>query len=64
VASLVAAARELRARTLAEGVETAAEAEACRRAGFAFAQGYYFGKPGPLPGASTGDSPTPPAASR
>jgi len=50
VATLVAAARELRARTVAEGVETEAEAEACRRAGFAYAQGFHFGKPGPLPG--------------
>jgi EAL domain-containing protein (putative c-di-GMP-specific phosphodiesterase class I) len=56
VASLVAAARELRARTVAEGVETAAEAEACRRAGFGYAQGFYFGKPGPLPGTSPADS--------
>jgi EAL domain-containing protein (putative c-di-GMP-specific phosphodiesterase class I) len=64
VASLVAAARELRARTVAEGVETAAEAEACRRAGFAYAQGFYFGKPGPLPGASTSESPAAPGASQ
>jgi len=48
VASLVAAARELRARTVAEGVETEGEADACRRAGFTHAQGYYFGRPGPL----------------
>jgi EAL domain-containing protein (putative c-di-GMP-specific phosphodiesterase class I) len=48
VASLVAAARELLVRTVAEGVETEAEAEVCRRSGFTFAQGYHFGKPGPL----------------
>jgi EAL domain-containing protein (putative c-di-GMP-specific phosphodiesterase class I) len=48
VASLVAAARELRVRTLAEGVETEAEAEACRAAGFSLAQGYYFGRPEPF----------------
>ncbi|MFN8092171.1 MAG: EAL domain-containing protein [Vicinamibacteria bacterium] len=48
VASLVAAARELRVKTLAEGVETAAEAEACRVAGFSLAQGYFFGRPEPL----------------
>ena len=64
VASLVAAARELRARTLAEGVETQGEADACRRAGFAYAQGFYFGRPGPLPGASTSESPTAPDASQ
>jgi EAL domain-containing protein (putative c-di-GMP-specific phosphodiesterase class I) len=64
VASLVAAARELHARTLAEGVETRGEADACRRAGFVYAQGYYFGRPGPLPGTSTDRSPTAPDASR
>jgi EAL domain-containing protein (putative c-di-GMP-specific phosphodiesterase class I) len=48
VASLVAAARELRVHTVAEGVETAEEAAECRRAGFSHAQGYYFGRPGPL----------------
>jgi EAL domain-containing protein (putative c-di-GMP-specific phosphodiesterase class I) len=30
---------------LAEGIETAAEAEACRDAGFDLAQGYYYGRP-------------------
>jgi EAL domain-containing protein (putative c-di-GMP-specific phosphodiesterase class I) len=54
VASFVAAARELRVSTVAEGVETAGEAEACRRAGFSHAQGYYFGQPGPLGGAGNG----------
>ena len=48
VASLVAAARELLVRTVAEGVETAEEAAACRRAGFTHAQGYHFGRPGPV----------------
>ena len=48
VASLVAAARELLVRTVAEGVETAKEAEACARAGFSFAQGYHFARPGPV----------------
>lgn len=33
---------------LAEGIETAAEAEACRDAGFDLAQGYYFGRPTPI----------------
>jgi EAL domain-containing protein (putative c-di-GMP-specific phosphodiesterase class I) len=45
VASLVAAARELLVRTVAEGIETAAEAQACLRAGFSHAQGYHFGRP-------------------
>ena len=48
VASLVAAARELLVRTIAEGVETAEESAACMRAGFSHAQGYYFGRPGPV----------------
>jgi len=48
VASLVAAARELLVQTIAEGVETAEEAAACIRAGFSHAQGYYFGRPGPV----------------
>jgi EAL domain-containing protein (putative c-di-GMP-specific phosphodiesterase class I) len=45
VASLVAAARELLVRTVAEGVETAEEAAACMGAGFSHAQGYHFGRP-------------------
>jgi EAL domain-containing protein (putative c-di-GMP-specific phosphodiesterase class I) len=48
VASLVAAARELLVQTVAEGIETAEEAAACTRAGFAQAQGYFFGRPGPM----------------
>ena len=48
VASLVAAARELLVRTIAEGVETAGEGAACSSAGFSHAQGYYFGRPGPI----------------
>jgi EAL domain-containing protein (putative c-di-GMP-specific phosphodiesterase class I) len=47
VASLVAAARELLVKTVAEGVETENEAAACMRAGFSHAQGYHFGRPGP-----------------
>lgn len=47
LASLVAAARELRVETVAEGVETEAEAEVCRRVGFTHAQGFYFGHPRP-----------------
>jgi EAL domain-containing protein (putative c-di-GMP-specific phosphodiesterase class I) len=46
VASLVAAARELLVRTVAEGVETAEEAAACTRAGFTHAQGYHYARPG------------------
>jgi EAL domain-containing protein (putative c-di-GMP-specific phosphodiesterase class I) len=50
VASLVAAARELLVKTVAEGVETAEEAKACLRAGFSHAQGYHFGRPVPVDG--------------
>ena len=45
LASLVAAARELLVKTVAEGVETEAEAEVCSKLGFTHAQGYYFGRP-------------------
>ncbi len=42
---LVDMANDIPTITLAEGIETAAEAEACRDIGFHMAQGYYFGKP-------------------
>jgi EAL domain-containing protein (putative c-di-GMP-specific phosphodiesterase class I) len=45
VQSLVKMCRQLGIITLAEGVETAAEAAACRKLGFELMQGYYFGKP-------------------
>ena len=48
LASLVTLAHDLGARTLAEGVETAEEADVCMRIGFTHAQGYYFGRPRPL----------------
>jgi EAL domain-containing protein (putative c-di-GMP-specific phosphodiesterase class I) len=48
VASLVAAARELLVKTVAEGVETAEEGASCVRAGFTYAQGYHFGRPAPV----------------
>jgi EAL domain-containing protein (putative c-di-GMP-specific phosphodiesterase class I) len=48
VASLVAAARELLVKTVAEGVETAEEGAACMRAGFSHAQGHHFGRPAPV----------------
>src|SRR5206468_5988715 len=43
--SLVAAARELLVKTVAEGVETAAEADVCVKVGFTHAQGYHFSRP-------------------
>jgi EAL domain-containing protein (putative c-di-GMP-specific phosphodiesterase class I) len=43
--SLVEITRDLGAEALAEGVETAEEAEACTDIGFTHAQGYFFGAP-------------------
>lgn len=48
LASLVAAARELLVKTVAEGVETAAEAAECVGVGFTHVQGYFYGRPMPL----------------
>jgi EAL domain-containing protein (putative c-di-GMP-specific phosphodiesterase class I) len=45
IESLVRMSRQLGIVTLAEGVETAAEAETCRKVGFELLQGYYYGKP-------------------
>jgi EAL domain-containing protein (putative c-di-GMP-specific phosphodiesterase class I) len=46
--SLVAVARDLLVYTVAEGVETAAEADVCMRIGFTHAQGFFFGRPRPI----------------
>jgi EAL domain-containing protein (putative c-di-GMP-specific phosphodiesterase class I) len=46
--SLVAVARDLLVYTVAEGVETEAEADVCARIGFTHAQGFFFGKPRPV----------------
>lgn len=46
--SLVHMVQELGVNPLAEGVETAAEAEACRDIGFETAQGFHFGRPAPV----------------
>jgi EAL domain-containing protein (putative c-di-GMP-specific phosphodiesterase class I) len=45
LSALVTMARDLLVETIAEGVETAAEAEACGRIGFSHAQGYWLGRP-------------------
>lgn len=50
LASLVQIVIDLGVNPLAEGIETAGEAEVCRKLGFVTAQGYHFGKPAPLPG--------------
>ena len=46
--SLVGVAKDLLVQTVAEGVETAEEADACFRIGFTHAQGYHFGRPRPI----------------
>jgi EAL domain-containing protein (putative c-di-GMP-specific phosphodiesterase class I) len=46
--SLVSVARELIVWTVAEGVETAEEADACMHIGFTHAQGFFFGRPRPI----------------
>lgn len=48
VAMLVGYARDAGITTLAEGVSRPGEAEACRRLGFDWAQGYHFGAPARL----------------
>ena len=45
VSMLLAAAREIGAETIAEGIETEEEAEVCTRMGFNFAQGYLYSEP-------------------
>jgi EAL domain-containing protein (putative c-di-GMP-specific phosphodiesterase class I) len=45
LASLVKIVHDLGIASLAEGVETEAEHEACRDLGFHYAQGFYYGKP-------------------
>jgi len=48
LSSLVSVARDLLVYTVAEGVETAEEAEVCMRLGFTHAQGFFFGRPRPI----------------
>ena len=45
LASLVQIVHDLGIGSLAEGVETEAEHEACRQMGFHYAQGFYYGRP-------------------
>lgn len=45
---LVEMAHDFESTAIAEGIETAAEAEACRDLGFDYAQGFFFGRPAPL----------------
>jgi EAL domain-containing protein (putative c-di-GMP-specific phosphodiesterase class I) len=53
---LVEMAHDFDSVAVAEGIETGAEAEACRDLGFDYAQGFFFGRPAPLrapPGCAT-----------
>lgn len=60
VAALVGMTRDLGVLALAEGIENAEEAAACRQIGFDLAQGYYFGRPTPiLPSQVSTDQTTP-----
>ncbi|MDG2222109.1 MAG: EAL domain-containing protein [Rubripirellula sp.] len=45
VETLVTMVHDLEIRTLAEGVETEAEADTCRELGFDLGQGYFYGRP-------------------
>jgi EAL domain-containing protein (putative c-di-GMP-specific phosphodiesterase class I) len=49
VQAIVSVARELEIETIAEGVEDQATLEALRRMGVDNAQGFWIGRPGPLP---------------
>ena len=42
---VVAIARQLQLKTLAEGVETAVQVEMLKRAGCEYAQGYFYSRP-------------------
>ena len=49
LAHLIRIVNELGVTSLAEGIETAEEAEVCKDMGCMLAQGYHFGKPSPVP---------------
>lgn len=49
LAAIAAAARGQGARTIAEGVETRAQAETVTELGYDHAQGYFWGRPAPEP---------------
>jgi EAL domain-containing protein (putative c-di-GMP-specific phosphodiesterase class I) len=49
VTAITAFASQIGARVVAEGVETAGELSALEDIGVHLAQGYYLGRPGPIP---------------
>ena len=53
LASLNNLVKDMGIPTLAEGIETAEVAEACREIGIDYFQGYFFGRPEPIPSADT-----------
>jgi len=48
VLTFVKAANDIGIKTLAEGIECHDEGETCRQLGFAYAQGYFYGRPSPI----------------
>ncbi len=54
LASMLRMAADLGITTVAEGVETAGDAEGCRQLGFDAAQGYFYGRPAAIPQAPSG----------
>jgi EAL domain-containing protein (putative c-di-GMP-specific phosphodiesterase class I) len=48
LSSLAAVSRAQLVKTVAEGIETAEEAAACRSIGFTHGQGYFLGRPAPI----------------
>jgi PAS domain S-box-containing protein len=51
VAGMLGVAAQIGGKVIAEGVETADELSVLRELGVEWVQGYYFGRPGPLPAA-------------
>ena len=47
LASLLQLTRDLNILTVAEGIETAGEAETCKELGVDLGQGFYYGRPSP-----------------
>lgn len=47
VTTLASMVNNMGIETIAEGIESEAEAEACAKLGFEYAQGYHFGRPAP-----------------